>query len=168
MTGYRPGRERPDRHRRRAARARRPLPGRDRGSMAVEFVVAMPALVVLLLLVGLGGEWVNVTSQVGSAARDAARQATLEIDWNDVQPTAKTVADDDLASLCPGAQANVTLIYGNTPVFPAYWAKAQVLEVAVSCNVNLRVFSVLGIPASQTFTDTAAAPLDPFSERTGG
>jgi hypothetical protein len=153
MTGYRPGRARGS---------------RDRGSMAVEFVVAMPALVALLLLVGLGGEWVNATSEVGSAARDAARQATLEVDWNDVTPTATTVAQGDLAGLCPGAQASVTLILDKTPVFPAYWEQAQVLEVTVSCNVSLRVFSMIGIPASQTFTDTAAAPLDPFSERTGG
>ena len=41
----------------------------DRGSMAVEFVVAAPALVLLLLLVAAGGQWLNLTGKVGSALR---------------------------------------------------------------------------------------------------
>jgi uncharacterized membrane protein len=44
---------------------------------------------------------------------------------------------------------------------------AQVIEVTVSCNVGLQAFTAIGLPASQTFTDVAAAPLDEFSERTG-
>jgi Flp pilus assembly protein TadG len=138
--------------------------------MAIEFVVAAPAFLVLVLLVALGGEWVNASSEVGSAARDAARQATLEVNWNDVQPTAQTLARADLTNLCPDAAgASVTLLDDGVAVTAAAWADgAQVAEVKVTCNVNLRVFSVLGIPASQTFSDTAAAPLDPFSERTGG
>ena len=51
---------------------------------------------------------------------------------------------------------------------PAEWAAgAQAAQVKISCTVSLKVFSALGIPASQTFTDVATAPLDPFSERTG-
>jgi hypothetical protein len=30
---------------------------------------------------------------------------------------------------------------------------------------SLQVFSAIGFPASHTFTDTAAAPLDPFVDR---
>lgn len=137
--------------------------------MAVEFVVAAPAFILLLLLVGAGGQWVSAAGEVGSAARDAARQASLEINIADVQPTAQSQAQADLNNLCPGAaRATVKLLENGQQVGQADWANgAQVVEVTVSCNVGLKAFTVVGIPASHTFTDTAAAPLDPFSQRTG-
>lgn len=141
--------------------------------MAVEFVVAAPAFVFLLLLIAVGGEWVSASGQVGSAARDAVRQATLEVNYADVQPTARSVAQGDLNSLCPNAAAaSVQLLAGGQQVGPASWSAdaqpaAQVVQVKVSCNVSFRVFAILGIPASETFTDVAAAPLDQFSQRSG-
>ena len=137
--------------------------------MAVEFVVAVPAFIILLLLVGAGGQWVSASGEVGAAARDAVRQATLEVSYADVQPAAQVAAQGDLNNLCPGAaKTSVELLAGGQQVGTSDWANgAQVVEVTVSCNVSLRAFSVIGIPASQTFTDVAAAPLDQFSERTG-
>jgi Flp pilus assembly protein TadG len=137
--------------------------------MAVEFVVAAPGFVVLLLLIAAGGQWVNASGEVGSAARDAARQASLEVDYANVQSAAQSAAQGDLNNLCPGtATASVQLLANGQPVGANDWDNgAQVVEVKVSCNVSLKAFTVIGIPASQTFTDTAAAPLDQFSERTG-
>jgi Flp pilus assembly protein TadG len=137
--------------------------------MAVEFVVAAPAFVLLLLLVAVGGQWVTASGEVGAAARDAVRQASLEINYANVQQTARATAQGDLNNLCPGAaRASVQLLANGQQVGPAAWADgAQVVEVTVSCDVSLKAFAVLGVPASQTFTDVAAAPLDPFSERTG-
>ena len=142
---------------------------RDRGSMAVEFVVAAPAFVVLLLLVGAGGQWVSASGEVGAAARDAVRQASLEVSYANVQSAAQTAAQADLNNLCPGAaKTSVELLAAGQPVGAGDWASgAQVVEVTVSCNVSLKAFTAIGIPASQTFTDVAAAPLDQFSERTG-
>ena len=141
----------------------------DRGSMAVEFVVAAPALVLLLLLIALGGEWVSASGQVGTAARDAARQATLEVSYADAAPTALAAARGDLGNLCPGnATALVQLLANGQQVGPAAWAHgAQLAEVKVTCTVNLKVFAVLGVGGSHTFTDIAAAPLDQFTERSG-
>jgi Flp pilus assembly protein TadG len=137
--------------------------------MAVEFVVAAPAFILLLLLIGAGGQWVSASGEVGSAARDAVRQASLEVNYADVQQAAQTTAQGDLNNLCPGAaHATVGLLAGKQPLGAAAWANgAQVVEVTVTCNVSLKAFAVIGIPASQTFTDLAAAPLDPFSQRTG-
>lgn len=138
--------------------------------MAVEFVVAVPAFVALLLLVGVGGEWVSASGEVGGAARDAVRQASLEVRYAGAQSTAQSVAQGDLENLCPGAAhvAPLMLRVGKHQVGQAAWTGgAQVVEVEVSCTVSLKAFAMIGIPASQTFTDTAAAPLDPFSQRTG-
>jgi Flp pilus assembly protein TadG len=137
--------------------------------MAVEFVVAAPAFAVLLLLIAAGGQWVNASGEVGAAARDAVRQASLEVDYANVQTAAQSVARADLSNLCPGtATASVQLLANGQQVGAGDWANgAQVVEVKVSCNVSLKAFSVIGIPASQTFSDVAAAPLDQFSERNG-
>lgn len=142
---------------------------RDRGSMAVEFVVAAPAFIILLLLVGLGGQLMSASGEVGAAARDAVRQASLEVRYADVQPTAQSAAQADLNNLCPGgARASVQLLPKGQPDAAAAWASgAQVVEVTVSCNVKLKAFAVLRIPASKTFFASAAAPLDQFTQRTG-
>ena len=136
--------------------------------MAVEFVVAAPAFIVLLLLIGAGGQWVSASGEVGTAARDAARQASLEVSYADLQQAVQTAAQSDLNNLCPGAaKANFQLLANGQQVGAGDWASgAQVIEVTVSCNVGLQAFTAIGIPASQTFTDVAAAPLDQFSERT--
>jgi Flp pilus assembly protein TadG len=137
--------------------------------MAVEFVVAAPAFIVLLLLIGAGGQWVSASGEVGAAARDAVRQASLEVGYANVQPAAQTAAQSDLNNLCPGAaKTSVELLANGQPVGAGDWVSgALVIEVTVSCNVNLKAFTAIGIPASQTFTDVAAAPLDQFAERTG-
>jgi len=137
--------------------------------MAVEFVVAAPAFIILLLLVGAGGQWVSASGEVGAAARDAVRQASLEVNYADVPSAAQSAAQADLNNLCPGgARTSVELLANGKQVAGSAWASgAQVVEVKVSCNVSLKAFAVIGIPASETFTDLAAAPLDQFTQRTG-
>ena len=137
--------------------------------MAVEFVVAVPAFIILLLLVGAGGQWVSASGEVGAAARDAVRQASLEVNYADVASAAQSAAQADLNNLCPGgARTSVELLANGKQVAGSAWASgAQVVEVKVSCNVSLKAFAVIGIPASETFTDMAAAPLDQFTQRTG-
>ena len=106
---------------------------------------------------------------VGAVAHDALRRASLEINYADVAPAAQSAAQADLNNLCPGgAQTSVELLANGKPVAAPAWASgAQVVEVKVSCNVRLKAFAVIGIPASETFTDIAAAPLDQFTQRAG-
>jgi Flp pilus assembly protein TadG len=142
------------------------LPG-DRGSMAVEFVVAAPALVLLLLLVAAGGQWLNLTGKVGSATRDAVRSASLARTFADAQDNAQTAAQTDLAGVCRGGvpATRVQLFTNGVRVGAGDFAVAQDIEVTVTCVANLAAFHVIGFPVSQTFGDTAAAPLDPFVDR---
>ncbi len=63
---------------------------RDRGSMAVEFVIAGPALVLLLLLVSAGGQWLNLSGDVGAAARDSVRAASFARSTTKRTPTRRT------------------------------------------------------------------------------
>jgi len=141
-------------------------PGGDRGSMAVEFVVAAPALVLLLLLVSAGGQWLNLTGKVGSATRDAVRAASVARTFADAQANAQAAAQTDLGSTCTGGPATTVRLFQNgAEVGPGNFAVAQDIDVTVSCVASLAVFHVIGFPVSQTFADTAAAPLDPFVDR---
>lgn len=138
--------------------------------MAVEFVVAAPALVLLLLLVSAGGQWLNLTGQVGSATRDAVRAASLARTFADAQADAQAAARSDLAGVCRGGAqgtptTTVQLFSDGAPVGAGDFAVAQDVEVTVSCVANLAAFHVIGFPVSETFGDTAAAPLDPFEDR---
>jgi Flp pilus assembly protein TadG len=140
--------------------------------MAVEFVVAAPALVLLLLLVSAGGQWLNLTGDVGSAARDAVRAASLARTFADAQTDAQDAAQADLGAVCSGAPVTqVQLFADGSPVGAADFSTAQgitaqQIQVTVSCVASLGVFHVVGFPVSQTFADTAVAPLDPFEDRT--
>jgi Flp pilus assembly protein TadG len=141
--------------------------GNDRGSMAVEFVVAAPALVLLLLVVSAGGQWLSATGDVGSAARDAVRGASLARTFADAQANATSAAQADLGSRCSGGAPTTTvqLFQDGAPVGAGDFATAQQIQVTVSCVASLEVFHVIGFPASQTFSDSATAPLDPFEDR---
>jgi Flp pilus assembly protein TadG len=139
----------------------------DRGSMAVEFVVAAPLLVFLLVLVAAGGQWLSATGDVGSAARDAVRGASLARTFTDAQANAQSAAQSDLGARCQGGApaTKVQLFQDGAPVGPGNFAVAQQIQVTVSCVASLAVFRVIGFPVSQTFADSATAPLDPFEDR---
>jgi Flp pilus assembly protein TadG len=138
----------------------------DRGSMAVEFVVAAPALVLLLLIVAGGGQWLDINSQVGAAARDAVRSASVDVDYTQAVSDAQAAAAADLGGACedggpsisvqPGADAFADATNVNVPVY---------IKVTVTCVASLSAFADVGFAVSQTFSDTAVAALDPYSER---
>jgi Flp pilus assembly protein TadG len=134
--------------------------------MAVEFVIAAPILVLLLLLVSAGGEWLNISGNVGAAARDSVRAASLARSYSEAQTAADIAATTDLAHVCAGGDLVV-------PPLKLYidgaqtgdFATAQDVSVTVICTASLSVYRDVGFPISHAFTETAVAPLDPFEDR---
>lgn len=137
--------------------------------MAAEFAVIAPAFALLLLLLSAGGQWVSVTGQVGGAARDAARAASLARSPVEAVAQAQDAANQDLPGTCSADAGKVprVAVTGMSGGAIAPFTTAQDVRVMVSCTVSLAVFRLVGFPASQTFTDTAVAPLDPFVCRSG-
>jgi len=134
--------------------------------MAVELVVAAWGFALLLLLVSAGGQWLNLTGDVGSAARDAARQASIARDYDQAQTNAELAARLDLGGTCTGGyHVHVQLYQGGVPVGNGDFPTAQDLEVTLRCTASLSAFRYVGFQSTQTFGDTAAAPLDPFVDR---
>jgi hypothetical protein len=60
----------------------------------------------------------------------------------------------------------VTPVQGGAQVGPGDWATAGEVTVQISCRASFTAFNLIGFEPSHTFTDTAAAPLDPFEDRT--
>ena len=137
----------------------------ERGSMAVEFVVVAPVFALLLLLISAGGQWVSATGQVGGAARDAARAASVARSPADAAAQAQAAAGQDLAGLCTGSPSvKIAPLAGGQP---APFADAQDVQVTVECQAGLAAFQLVGFPASQSFSAVAVAPLDSFVCRSG-
>lgn len=148
---------------------RPPRTPRDRGSMAVELVIAAPALMVLVLVLSAGGEWLNLSGAVGAAARDSVRAASLARSADAAGLDAQQAADADLGDICIGTVSKVHVeLYKNGVIDtdPDPFATAQEVQVTVSCVASLGVFRDVGYKAGHTFTASAFAPLDPFADRT--
>jgi hypothetical protein len=135
----------------------------DRGSMTVEFVIAAPMFVALMLLIAFAGTWFNDTSAVNTAARDAARTASNIVNWGNVHGAAVQAAEQDLTGVCKGNPS----VQIDQPV-PEDWATAPQIEVTVTCAMPLAVFNYIGLGGTQNISAVAYAPLDPYSYRTGG
>lgn len=133
--------------------------------MAVEFAIAVPAFLFLLLLVAAGGDWVSAAGQVSAAASDAARAASVGRSYDLATAAAVSAASYDLSGACKGGEPppQVTPIGSNG--LPADFVAAVEVRVTLSCTVDLGPFRAIGLPAAVTFTRTAVAPLDQFVQR---
>jgi Flp pilus assembly protein TadG len=130
--------------------------------MAVEMVIAVPSFLLLLLLIAGGANWVSASGQVGGAARDAARAASVARTWPAAVTAADAAAQYDLGTLCSGGSPVVNVIFTGGTSF----ATATAISVTVHCPVNLKVFRVVGLDNTNPFTEQSIAPLDPFVTRT--
>jgi Flp pilus assembly protein TadG len=136
----------------------------DRGSMAVEFVVAVPGFLILLLLVAAGGDWVSSSGQIGAAASDAARAASLARSGAEANTLADKAADADLGGVCSGGVPVTTVT--PLPAGAVFGSPQNTdVQVTVKCTGNLQAFKVIGFPVTTTFSRVAVDPLDPFVQR---
>lgn len=127
-------------------------PDRQRGSMAVEFVLLAPLMIALILFLVLCGRVLEAHGQVDGAARDAARAASIARSSAQAAANATAAASADLSGWCvSGAVASVT---GFAP------ASTQVV-VQVTCTLDLQPISF----GTVQVTGFAAAPLDSFVAR---
>jgi len=125
--------------------------GCERGSLAVEFVILAPLLILLMLFLVLAGRVVEAHGQVDGAARDAARAASVARSAADAQAAADQAVTDDVgAQLC------------QPPEVRGYAPGSTAVVVTLHCTVNLTFVS----GGTMAVTGYAVAPLDQFVART--
>ncbi len=117
--------------------------------MTVEFVLLGPMLVLLMLFLYLAGRVMEAHDQVDSAARDAARAASIARSAAGAQAAADQAVSADVNGWC------------GLPLVLGFTQGSQAVTVSLQCDLNM---GVTGLPAVH-ITGYAVAPLDQFVSR---
>ena len=129
----------------------------DRGASVITFVLLLPILVAFAELIVIGGRISVTRADVQSAAREAARQASIASGpgtADNVINDAVAVALADKGFRCQSP--SVTL--GSNTLF----IRGGRVEVVVTCTVQLSDIDLLTAPGSVTVTRTAIEPIDQY------
>ena len=129
---------------------------RERGSASLELVLLTPVLLGLFLFVVMGGRYAQARADVGSAARDAARAASIAR-----SPAAARDAAEEAARRRLGDRG---VVCGDLVMTldVSDFRPGGTVSAAVSCTVDLSDLTGLGIPASATFEEDFSEPVDQF------
>jgi Flp pilus assembly protein TadG len=135
----------------------------DAGSYAVETAVLAPVMFAVLALMIAVGRIGVAGSSVDSAAREAARAASLDLTPAAARTDAATAARESLAgdgTAC--TQVDVTV---DTAGFAAPLGQTGTVTATVSCTARLSDIGLPGLPGAKTLTSTFSSPIDAFRPR---
>jgi Flp pilus assembly protein TadG len=135
---------------------------RDRGSAAAELVLITPVLILMLLLAVAAGRLVQARLEVDSAARQAARAASLARDPATAAADAVSTAQAALAG------QDITCRPLNVSPDTSNFVPGGQVSVQVSCTVHLSDLSLLHLPGTRTLTSTFASPIDIYRSQSLG
>lgn len=121
----------------------------------MSFVILMPLLVVFLELIVLGGRVATTQADVNSAAREAARDASVSQGLSSATGVIDDAVDRALAGKGFRCQSR-TATFGPKTSFDAGGS----VEVVVTCTVNLSDIDLLGVPGSYEVEARAVEPVD--------
>ncbi|MFI9272687.1 TadE/TadG family type IV pilus assembly protein [Kitasatospora sp. NPDC052896] len=146
----------------RGATTARPSGGPDpqRGSLAIEAAILVPAILVLFCLVIVIGRLQVVGGTVDEAARTAARSATLDRSTRSAQEVASESAAEVLRArgvVCPDLAVSATpeqLPVGDTTL--------NAVNVTVTCQVRVSDLFPLWVPGSETMTGSFTSVIDRY------
>jgi Flp pilus assembly protein TadG len=129
---------------------------RDRGSAAAELVLITPVLILLLLFAVAAGRLVQARLEVDSAARQAARAASLARDPATAAAAAVATAQAALAG--QGITCSPVSVSPDTGNF----TPGGQVSVQVSCTIHLSDLALLHIPGAETLSSTFTSPIDVY------
>lgn len=132
--------------------------GDERGSMAVEFVVLTPVLLLFALIVVAFGRYVDVRGDVDAAARDAARAASYEDTYDAARSAASRMVSISLD--LNGAFADC----GGAELGRSDFAPDGMIVVEISCRITLDDLGIIGMPGTVTIESDSAVPLERYRE----
>ncbi len=135
----------------------------EAGSAALEAAVGLPAFMLFVALVILGGRLAVANQAVQASAAEAARVASIARTQGDAARTATEAAKSSLANQqleCSASTVTVDTTGFDEPV----GTPAQV-SATLTCTVSLSDLSLPGVPGQRTVSATSSSALDTFRER---
>jgi Flp pilus assembly protein TadG len=136
---------------------------RERGSAAVEAVVGVPAFLLLMGLLVLGGRVTIAHQVVQSAASDAARAASIARTEASARADATSAALQSLANQQLDCAATTVTI--DTAGFGAPIGTPSQVSATVACDLDLGALGIPGVDGTRVISQTMSSPVDSYRER---
>jgi Flp pilus assembly protein TadG len=136
--------------------------GRDSGSAAAELVLITPLLVLMMLFIVAAGRLVNARLQVDSAARQAARAASI------APGPGPAVTDATMTAQSALTGQHTTCATPDVSVDTSDYRPGGQVTVQVTCVVQLSGLSGLHLPGTITVTSRFTSPIDVYRSESFG
>lgn len=135
----------------------------QRGSAAVELTLAVPALMIILVLLVAGGRLWFARTSVSDAAYSAARTGSLARTAGGARSDAHAAADRSLATA--GLRCASRSVGVDTGGFGVPVGTPATVDVAVTCVVPFADLTLPGMPGSITLRANGSSALDTYRGR---
>ncbi|GAB4590058.1 TadE family protein [Nocardia sp. IFM 10818] len=137
---------------------------RCRGSHVVEFVIIVPAVLLIIGVIIVAGHVGLAHQKVEHAAAEAARAASIARPAATAAgPAARTAAEADMIAQglrCTSKRIDTDVAsLSLDPGIPAF------VRVTITCEIELSVLGIPRISGHRTITHTAVSPADTYRER---
>ncbi len=137
-----------------AADRRHPrAPGAERGSIALEFAILAPVVLMIFALVFAYGKIAWANGHLEAGARDAARVATQARSMDDAYRAAEVAVDDATAGV-PACQSSADVSIDGR------FEPGQTLTVSVTCTYSLSGIGLPGAPGTLSPTSQFSSVID--------
>jgi Flp pilus assembly protein TadG len=134
----------------------------ERGSAVIETVICVPAFMLFVFLIMIGGRLAIAQQAVEAAASEAARTASMSRTQGGAHARAATGAQtslDDQGLRCTSTEVDV-----DTAGFAASIGTPAKVTATVACVIDVSDLPLPGLRA-YTLTSTMSSPIDSYRER---
>ncbi|MGW7196203.1 TadE/TadG family type IV pilus assembly protein [Streptomyces chryseus] len=135
----------------------------ERGALSLEAVILLPVLLAVLLLVIAFGRISSSGNAVDTAARNAARAASLERSAGPAHDAGEAVARDVLGE--QGLQCTTSSVTITAGGFSAPLGESASTTATVSCTVRLSDIGLPGLPGAKTLSSSFTSSIDSYRQR---
>jgi Flp pilus assembly protein TadG len=145
------------------AMSRRPTVRQDRGSYALETAILVPVIFAVLGLLIAFGRVETTSGAVDSAAREAARTASLDRTPEGARSDAAQTARSSLSGdgiPCTDVSVQVDTSGYNLPL-----GQTGTVTATVACTARLSDIGLPGLPGAKTLRSDFRSPIDAFRAR---
>lgn len=135
----------------------------QRGSATVEIALLVPALLITLGLLAVGGRIWFARTTVTEAASSAARAASLARSAGEAATTGRAAADRSLAT--EGLRCTSTAVDVNTAGFAVPAGTPATITTSVRCRVAYADLILPVVPGGIDLTASGASAIDTYRSR---